>query len=130
MLPAPLQFIVAMIAYAINQRMARQLDYLQEEVRVLKEALAAATGKTRIDFSAEQRRLWWRNTRFPRNFASAAVGASADAGRMSDATKVRVEVQRGRAQAASAGPGPWPGAKLGAHKCAPTVYLRIVCSGI
>jgi hypothetical protein len=34
--------------------------------------------------------LWWRNTRFPRNFASAAVGASADAGRMSDATKVRV----------------------------------------
>jgi putative transposase len=54
--PAPLQFIVATIAYAINQRMARQLDYLQEEVRVLKEALAAATGKTRIDFSAEQRR--------------------------------------------------------------------------
>jgi hypothetical protein len=43
MLPAPLQFIVAMIAYAINQRMARQLDYLQEEVRVLKEALAAAS---------------------------------------------------------------------------------------
>ena len=45
-----------MIAYAINQRMVRRLDYLQEEVRVLKEALAAATGKTRIDFSAEQRR--------------------------------------------------------------------------
>ncbi len=43
MLPAPLQFIVEMIAYAINQRMARQLDYLQE-VRVLKEALTAATG--------------------------------------------------------------------------------------
>ena len=56
MLPAPLQFVLAMIAYAINQRLARQLDYLQEEVRVLKEALAAATGKTRIDFSAEQRR--------------------------------------------------------------------------
>src|SRR5450432_2570785 len=37
MLAAPLQFIVAMIAYAINRRMARQLDYLQEEVRVLKE---------------------------------------------------------------------------------------------
>jgi putative transposase len=36
--------------------MVRRLDYLQEEVRVLKEALAAATGKTRIDFSAEQRR--------------------------------------------------------------------------
>jgi hypothetical protein len=56
MLPAPLQFIVAMIAYAINQRMARRVDYLQEEVRVLKEALAAATGRTRIHFSAEQRR--------------------------------------------------------------------------
>ena len=54
------------------------------------------------------RHLWWRNTRFPRHFASAAVGASADAGRMSDATKVRGEVQRGRAQAASAGPGAWP----------------------
>jgi hypothetical protein len=56
MLPAPLQFIIAMVAYAINQRMARQLDYLREEVLVLKEALAAATGKTRIDFSAAQRR--------------------------------------------------------------------------
>jgi putative transposase len=56
MLPATLQFIIAMIAYAINERMARRVDYLQEEVRVLKEALAAATGKTRIDLSAEQRR--------------------------------------------------------------------------
>jgi putative transposase len=36
--------------------MARRVAYLQEEVRVLKEAVAAATGKTRIDFSAEQRR--------------------------------------------------------------------------
>jgi predicted transposase YbfD/YdcC len=41
---------------AINDRMARRIDYLREEVRVLKEALAAATGKTRIDFDAEQRR--------------------------------------------------------------------------
>jgi len=36
--------------------MALRVDYLQEEVRVLKEALAAATGKTRIDLSSEQRR--------------------------------------------------------------------------
>ena len=36
--------------------MALRADYLQEEVRVLKEALAAATGKTRIDLSCEQRR--------------------------------------------------------------------------
>src|SRR5713226_6861898 len=56
MLPATLQFIIAMIAYAINERMTRRINYLQEEVRVLKEALAAATGKPRIDLSTEQRR--------------------------------------------------------------------------
>jgi hypothetical protein len=56
MLPVTLQFIVAMIAYAINERMARRVDYLREEVLVLKEALATATGKTRIELSAEQRR--------------------------------------------------------------------------
>jgi hypothetical protein len=37
MLPAPLQFIVAMFAYALNARVARKMEYLQEEVRVLKE---------------------------------------------------------------------------------------------
>ena len=57
MLPVALHFI-AMVAHAINERMARRVDYLQE-VRVLKEALAAATGKTRIDFSPERRRLSW-----------------------------------------------------------------------
>jgi putative transposase len=51
-----LQFIIAMVAHTLNERMARRVDYLHEEVRVLKEALAAATGKTRIDFTAEQRR--------------------------------------------------------------------------
>jgi len=56
MLPAPLQFIIAMLAHAINERMARKVEYLREEVLVLKEALAAATGKTRIDLSAAQRR--------------------------------------------------------------------------
>jgi len=56
MLPVTLLFIVAMIAYAINERMARRVDYLREEVLVLKEVLATATGKTRIDLSAEQRR--------------------------------------------------------------------------
>jgi putative transposase len=55
-LPAPLQFIIAMFAYALNARMERKMDYLQEEVRALKEALAAATGKTRIELNAEQRR--------------------------------------------------------------------------
>jgi hypothetical protein len=55
MLPVTLLFIVAMIAYAINERMARRVDYLRE-VLVLKEALATATGKTRIDLNAKQRR--------------------------------------------------------------------------
>jgi hypothetical protein len=45
-----------MIAYAMNERMQRKLEYAQEEVRVLKEVVATATGKTRIAFTAEQRR--------------------------------------------------------------------------
>ena len=56
MLPATLQFIIAMIACAINERMQRKLDYAQEEIRVLKEALTAATGSSRISFTADQRR--------------------------------------------------------------------------
>jgi hypothetical protein len=36
--------------------MARRVEYLQEEVLVLKEALASATGKSRIAFTSEQRR--------------------------------------------------------------------------
>jgi hypothetical protein len=56
MLPLPLQFIIAMIAYAINERMARKVEYLQEEVPVLKEALVAATSKSPIAFTPEQRR--------------------------------------------------------------------------
>jgi hypothetical protein len=36
MLPATLQFLITMIACAINERMQRKLDYTQEEVRVLK----------------------------------------------------------------------------------------------
>ncbi len=55
-LPLQLQFLVAMIAYAINERMARKMEYMVEENRVLKEALTAATGKERITFTAEQRR--------------------------------------------------------------------------
>ncbi len=50
-LPLPLQFIVAMMAHAINERMARQLDYLQEEVRVLREVFAETTGRKRIPFT-------------------------------------------------------------------------------
>ena len=56
MLPATLQFLIAMIACAINERMQRKLDYTQEEVRVLKEILAALTGNGRISFTADHRR--------------------------------------------------------------------------
>jgi len=55
MLPVTLRFLIAMVAYAINERMARRLGYVQEEVRVLREALLAATGKKRIAFTVEQR---------------------------------------------------------------------------
>jgi len=53
---ATLPFIIAMVAHAMNERMARRGDYLHEEVRVLEKAVAAATGNIRINFTAEQRR--------------------------------------------------------------------------
>ena len=56
MLPATLQFFVAIIASAMTDRMTRKVAYMHEEVRVLKELLEAATGKKRIAFTAEQRR--------------------------------------------------------------------------
>ena len=56
MIPAALQFLIAMIACAINERMQRKLDYTQEEVRVLKDVLKAATCSDRISFTADQRR--------------------------------------------------------------------------
>ncbi|MGO9662412.1 MAG: hypothetical protein ACLP66_03775 [Polyangia bacterium] len=56
MLPFTLQFVIAMIASAINERMRRKLDYALEENRILKEALRAATGKERIAFTPAQRR--------------------------------------------------------------------------
>src|SRR5262245_57991540 len=56
MLPLTVQFLIAMLARALNERMVRRVEYLQEEVRVLKEALASAAGRSRIAFSPEQRR--------------------------------------------------------------------------
>jgi Integrase core domain len=53
MLPAPFQFLIAMVAYTINERMARSVSARRSRVS---KRLAAATGKTRIDFNAEQRR--------------------------------------------------------------------------
>jgi transposase len=45
-----------MVAYAINERMARRIDYLLEEVRVLREVYSETTGRKRIPFTDEQRR--------------------------------------------------------------------------
>jgi hypothetical protein len=56
MLPLMLQFVIAMIASAINERMRRRLDYALEENRILKEAFRAVTGKERIPFTPDQRR--------------------------------------------------------------------------
>ena len=56
MLPVTVQFIVALLAFALNDRVARRLDYLQEENRVLQEALETATGHRRIPLTDEQRR--------------------------------------------------------------------------
>jgi transposase len=56
MLPLTVQFLVAMLAYGLNERMARKAEYVREENRVLKAALQAATGKTQIPLTNEQRR--------------------------------------------------------------------------
>ena len=56
MLPLTLQFLIAMIASAISERLERKLAYALEEVRILKEILRAATGKDRISFTPDQRR--------------------------------------------------------------------------
>jgi hypothetical protein len=50
--PATLQFLITMIACAINERMQRKLDYTQEEVRVLKEIVAAVVRQNSIGIAA------------------------------------------------------------------------------
>jgi len=47
MLPATLQFFIVMIAAGINDRLQRKLDYVEEESRVLREQLDAATDEAR-----------------------------------------------------------------------------------
>jgi hypothetical protein len=49
-----LQFIIAMIASAINERMQQKLAYAQVEVQVLKEVLKAATGSAATGWSSPQ----------------------------------------------------------------------------
>ncbi len=56
MLPATLQFLVVMIASAINDSLQRKLDYVEEERRILWEEVEALTGGKKISFTAQQRR--------------------------------------------------------------------------
>jgi hypothetical protein len=56
MLPMTVQFLIVMIASAINGRLQRKLDYLEEERRIFKEQLEALTGGKRLSFTARQRR--------------------------------------------------------------------------
>jgi len=43
-------------AYAINERVARRIEYLLEEVRVLREVYTETAGRKRVPFTDEQRR--------------------------------------------------------------------------
>ena len=56
MLPMTLQFLIVMIASAIDDRLQRKLDYVEEERRILKEQLEALTGGKRQSFTAQHRR--------------------------------------------------------------------------
>ena len=56
MLPMTLQFLIAMIAAAINDRLQRKLDYVEEERHILQEQLDALTGGKKLSFTAHQRR--------------------------------------------------------------------------
>jgi hypothetical protein len=81
MLPATLQFLIVMIATAINDRLQRNLDYTREEVSVLKEQRAALTGEP--SFTARHRCE-------PRRRMDAADGAQPDrpGGRLSPGGQV------------------------------------------
>jgi hypothetical protein len=56
MLPMTLQFIIVMIASAINNRLQGKLEYVEEERRILREQLDAATGGKKLSFTTDQRR--------------------------------------------------------------------------
>ena len=56
MLTSALDFMIVMVACALNERMQRKLDYTQREVRVLKEVVEALTGKTAVPLTDVQRR--------------------------------------------------------------------------
>ena len=51
-----LDFLVVMLACALNERMQKKLDYAQQEVRVLKQVVQTLTGSQRVPLNDEQRR--------------------------------------------------------------------------
>ena len=51
-----LDFLVVMLACALNERLQKKLDYTQEEVRVLKEIVESLYGKKRLPLTDAQRR--------------------------------------------------------------------------
>jgi hypothetical protein len=55
MIISALNFLVVMLACALNERMQKKLDYTQEEVRVLEEVIEALIGKKRIPLTNAQR---------------------------------------------------------------------------
>jgi hypothetical protein len=54
MLPMTLQFLIGMIASAINDRLQRKLDHVEEERRILREPVVAPTGGKKLSFTAQQ----------------------------------------------------------------------------
>jgi len=71
-MPSTFQFIFAMIASAINERMQQKQDYVQEEVRVLKEIVRGIRPRTERR-TAEPVSLEAANFRGKSPVASAAV---------------------------------------------------------
>jgi len=56
MLPATFQFIIAMLASALTDRLTKKMAYMREEQRIVMELLQDVTGKKRLTFTPEQRR--------------------------------------------------------------------------
>jgi putative transposase len=56
MLPLPVQFLIALVISAFNERMTLRFQYLHEENRVLREVFTEITGRKRVPFSDDQRR--------------------------------------------------------------------------
>jgi hypothetical protein len=56
MLPVTLQFIIVMVDSAVNDRLQRKLDYVDEERRIPREQLDAATDSKKLSLTADRRR--------------------------------------------------------------------------